>query len=142
MLKKIIIGCDHGGYKIKNVVVNYLTQSCFELEDVGTYSDERCDYPGYAHRVALKVKSEKNCMGILICTTGQGMVITANRYPGVRAALCWNKEITNLARAHNDANILCLPANYVTENDVEEILNSFMESRFEGKRHLKRVELI
>jgi ribose 5-phosphate isomerase B len=142
MLKKIVIGSDHGGFYLKDKIVSYLKQKSFDVDDVGTHSGESCDYPVFAHQVASKVGSEENCLGILICTTGQGMVITANKYKGVRAALCWDKELANLARAHNNSNILCLPANHISVERAIEIIDVFYSSQFEGDRHLRRVDMI
>ena len=141
-MKKIVIGCDHGGFNLKSKVIGYLKSKPFLVEDVGAFSTDSCNYPDFAHIVAADVSKGKNEMGILICTSGQGMVITANKHKGVRAALCWNDEISRLAKAHNNANVLCLPANFVEFEDAVRIIEAFFETNFEGSRHLKRVELI
>lgn len=141
-MKKIVIGCDHGGFSLKQEVTEFLIYENFEIEDVGTYSEESCHYPHYAHQVAQKVAQNRDTIGILICTTGQGMVISANKNKGIRASLCWNKEIARLAREHNNANILCLPANYTSTEDVLTIINEFLSTEFLGERHLVRVDLI
>lgn len=142
MLKKVIIGSDHGGFKMKNKVIEYLKQKNVQLEDVGTFSDSSCHYPDYAHQVAKKVSEDDNNVGILICTTGQGMVITANKHYGIRAALCWDKEIARLARAHNNANVICLPANFISAETVKNVIDAFLSSKFESGRHLQRIEMM
>lgn len=141
-MKNIVIGSDHGGFSLKQEIIEFLNIGNFEIDDIGTYSKESCHYPHYAHPVAQKVAKNNDTVGILICTTGQGMVITANKYKGIRAALCWNKEIAGLAREHNNANVLCLPANYTGIEEVQTIINEFLSTEFLGERHSVRVGLI
>lgn len=142
MSKKIVIGSDHGGFKLKNELVNYLKSKSYFVQDVGTYSTDSCHYPDYAHQVAKKVSEDDNYVGILICTTGQGMVITANKHYGIRAALCWDKEIARLARGHNNANVICLPANFISAETVKNVIDAFLSSKFESGRHLQRIEMM
>jgi len=141
-MNKILIASDHGGYNLKNVIKNYLMKNSYEIEDLGTNSIESCHYPFYAHALAQKVNENEAVRGILICTTGQGMAITANKYPNVRAAICWSKEIAALSRAHNNANILCIPGAFVLPGKALEITDAFFSEPFEGGRHETRVRMI
>lgn len=142
MSEDIIIGSDHGGFDLKSVIKKYLNEKQYLINDIGTHSKESCHYPDYAHIVADAVNGNATTKGILICTTGQGMAITANKYPNVRAALCWNKEIAILSRAHNDANILCLPGEFVTIETTVEIIDAFFNTLFNGGRHSERINKI
>ncbi|NOQ25998.1 MAG: ribose 5-phosphate isomerase B [Bacteroidales bacterium] len=141
---KISIGiaCDHAGFDYKEKLKEYLELEGYEVKDYGTYSNESTDYPDYAHPVALAVENNKHKFGITICGTGNGINMTANKYQKIRAALCWNVEIAELARLHNDANICSLPARFVDYNLVKEIVNTFLNTNFEGGRHLRRIEKI
>jgi ribose 5-phosphate isomerase B len=138
----IVIGSDHAGFEYKEAIKQYLTKNKVEIIDVGTYSTESCDYPDYAHAAAREIEEGKMEFGILICGSANGVAITANKHQQIRAALCWQNEIASLARQHNDANILCLPARFVTIDEAEEMVHTFLTTDFEGGRHQKRVEKI
>ena len=139
---KIAIGSDHAGFELKEKLKQYLQKKGFELKDFGTYSAERADYPDFAHPVADAVETKKSEMGVLICGSGNGVNMTANRHSGVRSALCWNAEIAQLARLHNDANIIALPARFISEQEAEKCLDVFFSTSFEGGRHTDRVKKI
>ena len=119
-----------------------MSDKSHEVVDCGSYSVERADYPDYAHKVAEGVLSDKNSLGILICGSGNGVNITANKHAGIRAALCWNSEIAALARQHNNANVMSLPARYMDFGEAIKCVNAFLQSQFEGGRHLDRVNKI
>lgn len=138
----IVIGSDHGGYKLKEEVKKYFEEAGIEYEDVGAYSEESVNYPEFAEKVAKKVQDKKAEMGILICRSGIGMSIVANKFKGVRAAPCYNETIAKFARMHNNANILGLGADYVSVNDAICIVRMFIATKFEGGRHEERVKLI
>ncbi len=137
---KIAIGSDHAGYELKEYLKK--TLEGIEFVDVGTKSEESCDYPDYAHPVAEKVERKSVEFGILICGSGNGISMAANKHKGVRAALSWKKEIAELARQHNDANIVSLPARYISQEEALEIVKIFLSTPFEGGRHQRRVEKI
>jgi len=141
-LKKIAIGCDHAGYELKEYLKNYLIENKIEIEDFGAFSEDSTDYAEYAHMVANSVAEKKSCVGVLICGSGNGISMAANKHSGIRAALCWNIEIAKLARQHNDANILSLPARFISEESAIEIVKVFLEEKFEGGRHQRRVSKI
>ncbi|MDR1891198.1 MAG: ribose 5-phosphate isomerase B [Puniceicoccales bacterium] len=139
---KISVGCDHGGYKLAMLLIKYLSKSDIDIFYYGTFSDETSvDYPDYAKCVAGDIASFKSDFGLLICKSGIGMSIAANKVPSVRAANCWNVETAKLAREHNDANILCLGANFINVKTAKEILDTFLNTKF-ATRHLKRIEKI
>lgn len=140
--KKIYVGSDHAGYPSKALLVTRLKELGFEVDDLGPDSDSRVDYPDFADKVCLKLKEEPSAMGLLICGSGQGMAMRANKYSFIRAALCWNEESAKLSRQHNDANILCLGARLVDEALQLKILECFFKEDFEGGRHQARVEKI
>jgi ribose 5-phosphate isomerase B len=142
MAEVIPIGSDHAGFQLKERLIAELRALGYEPLDLGTHSIESTDYPDYAHRVASKVEHHDASRGVLLCGTGLGMSYAANRHPGVRAAVAWSTEIAQLAREHNDANILILPARFVSEDDGVEILKTWLGTRFEGGRHSRRVEKI
>jgi ribose 5-phosphate isomerase B len=142
MMPKIAIGADHAGFELKEKMAEWLKRSGFESKDFGTYSSESTDYPDFAHPVALAVEKKECDLGILICGSGNGVAITANKHQGVRAAICWNEELASLARQHNDANILCLPARYISGDLAMKIADKFLSSSFEGGRHERRVKKI
>jgi len=143
MGKKLAIGSDHAGYELKETLKKYMEDKGFEMEDHGTYSDESTDYPEYAHAVANSVAEDNDVnQGILICGSGNGISMSANKHVGVRAALCWDPEVAVLAKQHNDANILSLPARFITTETAKEIVDAFMEEEFEGGRHQRRVDKI
>ena len=140
--KKIAIGCDHAGYDLKETLKSYLSDKGYEIEDHGTDSHESTDYPEYAHAVAKSVSEDGVPNGILICGTGNGISMSANKHEGVRAALCWDKEVAILARQHNDANIVSIPARFVTTEEAKNIVDAFFGEDFEGGRHQRRVDKI
>jgi ribose 5-phosphate isomerase B len=139
---KIAIGSDHAGFEDKERVKKQLEELGYEYEDVGTNSNESVDYPIYAAKVAEKVASGEAEQGLLICGSGNGMQIAANKIHGVRAALAWNEETAALARQHNDANVLSVPARMISPEEVERVVKSYLEAKFEGGRHARRVEEI
>ena len=138
----IAIGTDHAGYDDKEILKTYLTELGWTVDDKGTHSKESADYPDFSHPVASAVQKGEATFGILICGSGIGVSIAANRHKGVRAALCYNKEIAKLCREHNDANVLCLPARFVSMDDMKVFIDLFIETNFEGGRHTRRVEKI
>lgn len=140
-MKTIHIGSDHAGFELKSKLSDYLNLLGYHLQDHGTFSNESVDYPDYAHAVATEVENG-NGLGILICGSANGVAITANKHAGVRAALCWKNEIAELARAHNDANVLCLPARFITLDEAQLMCKTFFETAFEGGRHQNRVKKI
>lgn len=137
---KIPIGSDHAGYALKESLIKMLEKRGHEVVDMGTYSTESVDYPDYAVKVAETVENGQYTMGILICGSGQGVCMTANRFPHVRASLVWAPEVAITSRTHNDANVLCLPGRFIDEKTAEEILDIFINTSFEGGRHVRRVE--
>jgi len=139
---KIVIGADHAGFAYKKMLIAFLESQGFQVEDKGTDGDASVDYPDFAHPVAKAVAQGDAPKGVLICGSGNGVAITANKYAAVRAALCWNEELAALARQHNDANILCIPARFVSEEVAQAMLATFLKTDFEGGRHAKRVEKI
>ena len=136
------IGSDHAGFEMKEEIKKYLHQKGITLTDQGTNSIESTDYPDYAHKVALDVGNKIADIGILLCGSANGVCITANKHAGVRAALCWTNEIALLARQHNDANILCIPARFVDLTTAFQMVDTFLKTEFEGGRHQKRVDKI
>ena len=140
---RISIGCDHAAFELKEKVKQYLsTKRGIELNDWGCYSEERCDYPDFGHAVAEDVNNKKCDFGILMCGSGNGINMTANKHKGIRSALCWNTEIAALARQHNDANIVALPARFISEQEALEIVATFLGTAFEGGRHQRRIDKI
>ena len=139
---KIAIGADHAGVNYKSFLIEALTAQGFELINKGTDSEASCDYPDYAHPVADSVESGETTFGILICGSANGVAITANKHQGIRAALCWKEEIAALARQHNNANVVCMPARYLTTDEALTIALTFLKTEFEGGRHENRVNKI
>lgn len=139
---KIVIGSDHAGFEYKEAIKNYLEKNNIHIVDVGTYSTDSCDYPDYAHAAANEIETGNAAFGILICGSANGVAITANKHQKIRAALCWQNEIASLARQHNDANVICIPARFVTIDEAVEMVHTFLTTDFEGGRHQKRVEKI
>jgi ribose 5-phosphate isomerase B len=142
MAEVIPIGSDHAGYQLKERLVEELKALGYEPLDLGTHSSESTDYPDYAHKVASEVEQRQAERGVLLCGTGLGMSYAANRHRGVRAAVAWSPEIAKLAREHNDANVLILPSRFVSEDQGVEILKTWLDTRFAGGRHSRRVEKI
>ena len=138
----LTIGCDHAGYEMKEKIKQHLSEKGITLTDCGTYSIESTDYPDYAHKVAEAVASNNAAFGILLCGSANGVCITANKHKGIRAALCWNVEVATLARQHNNANIICIPARFVDDKTAFEMVDTFLKTEFEGGRHEKRVSKI
>ncbi len=138
----IPIGADHAGFQLKETIIKHLSTKGKHLEDFGCDSDASIDYPDYAHPVATKVEAHEGMLGILICGSGNGINMTANKHQGIRSALCWKKEIAVLARQHNNANILVLPARFIPESEALEIVEAFFSTDFEGGRHQKRINKI
>lgn len=138
----IILGADHAGYEFKERVKEYLSELGEKFEDEGTYSVESCDYPIIAEKVARKVENTENAKGILICGSGIGVSIAANKVKGIRAALCMNSELSAMARKHNNANILCLAARFMSFEEIKKSISTFLNTEFEGGRHQRRIEQI
>ncbi len=143
-IKKVFIGNDHAGKDLKEFIVNYLKDNYnyIDVINLGTDSYESCDYPDYAKLVSLKVLENEDSIGILICGTGIGMSIAANKIPGIRAALCYNSTAAKFARLHNNANILCLGQRIIGTELVKDIIDTFIKTEFEKGRHLKRINKI
>jgi ribose 5-phosphate isomerase B len=142
MAERIPIASDHAGFELKERLRTSLAEMGFDVQDIGTHSTASTDYADYAHPLAQEVSSGEVDRGVLLCGTGLGMSYTANRYPGVRAAVAWTPEVAALARKHNDANVLVLPARFVSDEDAVAILKAWLETDFEGGRHTRRVEKI
>ena len=138
----IPIAADHAGYELKQVLIKYLMDKGYHIEDLGTHSKESMDYPDVIHPLAEEISNKEYELGIIICGTGNGVSMTANHHDGVRCALCWKKEIAEMARLHNDANILALPARHLTNDEAIEIVETFLNTKFEGGRHQNRVDKI
>ncbi len=141
-IKKIAIGGDHAGFQLKGKLKEVLTKSGVDIIDFGPDSEESCDYADYAHPLAEAVSSKQVELGILICGSGNGIAMTANKHQQIRAAICWEGELAKLARQHNDANILVLPARFIEESVAVDCVNTFISEEFEGGRHLRRIEKI
>ena len=141
-MKKIFISSDHAGYKLKEAIKLYLTKKKLSFQDMGPYNDNRVDYPDYAHKVARRVKLNKNNVGILVCGSGMGMNIAANRHKNIRAAQCFNLKSTKLSRLHNDANIITLGSRLLSKKNVLSCVGVFLNTKFEGGRHSKRIKKI
>lgn len=139
---QLYIGSDHAGFEMKEALQKYLKANGYSVEDKGTFNPDSVDYPDFAHAVALDVEKNQGSLGILLCGSANGVCITANKHKGIRAALCWTEEIAKLARQHNNANIICIPARFVSQQDAEAMLKVFLKTEFEGGRHQRRVEKI
>lgn len=140
--KPIALGADHAGVQYKNEVKDWLQANGYAIKDFGTANGDSVDYPDFAHPTANSVESGEASFGILFCGSANGVAITANKHAGIRAALCWQNDIAELARQHNDANIICIPARYVTLELAKEMIEKFMNTTFEGGRHQNRVNKI
>ena len=141
-MKKVAIGSDHAGFELKKQIIEYLGKSGFEVKDCGTYSEESVDYPDFGHAVADVVESGEIEFGIIMCGSANGISMSANKHQGIRSAICWNEEIATLARLHNDANILALPARFISPDEAIKCVDTFFNTEFEGGRHQGRVEKI
>lgn len=139
---KIALASDHAGYSLKQTIIEHLQQAGATVYDFGCYSQESCDYPDFAHAMAEAVVAETYSFGIAICSTGNGITMTANHHTGIRAALCWDVPLASLARQHNNANVLGLPANFISPTLALEIVDTFLSTDFEGGRHLRRINKI
>ena len=139
---KIAIGCDHAGFDFKEAIKAMLMAQGYDLFDAGTHSLDSMDYPDTAHPVAIKVESGDAQLGILICGSANGVAMVANKHQGIRAAICWENELSLLARTHNDANIVCLPARFISLDLAQQIVQTFINTEFEGGRHANRVNKI
>ncbi len=141
-MKKIGIASDHAGFEMKEIIKLWLAEEGYEINDFGTNSSDSADYADYAHPLANAVENKDVDLGISLCGSGNGINMTVNKHQGIRAALCWNSEISMLARSHNDANICSIPARFVTEQEAREIIKIFLNTEFEGGRHLNRINKI
>lgn len=141
-MDKIAIGADHAGFEYKEHLKNWLTSKGYTIKDFGTYSSDSADYPDFAHPVAAAVEKKEFETGLLVCGSANGVAITANKHQGIRAAICWNEELAELSRLHNNANIICIPARYVSIELAEKMVDKFLHTAFEGGRHAKRVDKI
>jgi ribose 5-phosphate isomerase B len=140
---KIAICSDHAGFELKKKLIDYLkSKNVKEIKDFGAYTAESSDYPDYAHPMATAVENGEYDFGISLCGTGNGINMTVNKHKGIRAALCWMPEIASLARRHNNANVLSLPARFIDEEEAKQIVNVFFETDFEGGRHQRRIDKI
>ncbi len=137
---KLSIAADHAGFSLKQQLIDYLSRRGYTLTDFGTHSEESMDYPDVAHPLASSVENGEAELGILICGSANGVAMTANKHQGIRAAICWQVNIAALARQHNNANVLCLPARFISTEEAIQITDTFLNTAFEGGRHQKRVE--
>jgi len=138
----IAIASDHAGVQYKKALVEFIGTLGHKVEDLGPYTEESVDYPSYAHKLAEKVTNKEAELGIILCGTGNGVAMTANKHQGIRAGLAWNKEVAALIRQHNDANILVMPARFTSIEEAKEITKTYLETPFEGGRHQRRVDMI
>ena len=141
-MKKIVIASDHAGYSLKEYVKNFLRRKRIHVKDVGANSNEKVDYPDYAHKLSKVINKNRNSIGVLICGSGQGMIMAANKHKNIRAALCYNVKSTKLSRLHNDANVITLGSRLISKKNALKYLNIFLKTRFEGGRHKKRIRKI
>lgn len=139
---KIALSCDHAGFKTKEIIIKYLISQGYQIKDYGCFSEESVDYTDFAHPMAKSVDNKTYDLGIALCGSGNGINMTSNKYQGVRSALCWTTEISELARQHNDANVCSIPARFVSEDLALEIVKVFLATPFEGGRHQKRIDKI
>lgn len=139
---KLVIGGDHAGFQLKKKFIDLLKEKGHEVKDFGPFSEDSCDYPDFAHPVASSVQNKEAELGILICGSGNGVNMVANKYQDVRSALCWETELALMAKEHNNANVLAVPARYISEEMAVSILNTFLDTPFEGGRHERRVNKI
>lgn len=140
--KPIAVGADHAGFEYKTALVKHLNKLGYQVADYGTYSENSADYPDFAHPVADSVENDETACGILICGSANGVAMTANKHKGIRAALCWQKDVAELSRRHNNANIICLPARFISLPNAFDIIDTFLNTSFEGGRHEGRVNKI
>ncbi len=141
-MKTIAMASDHAGFELKEKVKKYVEDKGYKVIDFGTHSEESCDYPDFAHPAALAVEDGKAAFGIAMCGSGNGIQMTLNKHQGIRAALCWLPELASLARRHNDANFLVMPARFITFDEAKPIIDAYLEAEFEGGRHQRRIDKI
>ena len=141
-IKRVLLASDHAGFKLKVKIRNFLIKKGNMVLDLGTKNTDSVDYPDYAHLLSKKMKNNKNQFGILICGSGIGMVMTANKHKNIRAALCYNKKSTKLSRQHNNANVMTIGSRLITKNTALMCVNTFLKTKFDGGRHLKRIKKI
>lgn len=139
MIQRIAIASDHAGFELKEHLKKWLEQNTYAVKDFGTHTNESADYPDFAHALALAVEKKEVELGVLVCGSGNGVAITANKHQGIRAAICWKEDLAATAREHNDANVLCLPSRHISAELAEKITDRFLHSSFEGGRHARRV---
>ena len=142
MALKIAIGGDHAGFQLKEIIKTKLEYEDYFIEDFGPFSDQSVDYPDFVHPVASSVENGEYNFGILICGSGNGVAMTANKHKGIRAAVCWNEMLAKLARAHNNANILCLAGRFLDDELAMDIVDTFLKTGFDGGRHINRIKKI
>jgi ribose 5-phosphate isomerase B len=138
----IALASDHAGFERKQTIIRYFNEKGISYTDLGCYNNESCDYPDFGHKIANAISDGKYLTGITFCGTGQGISITANKHPKIRSAVCWNEEISRLARQHNDANICAIPGRFVTDQEAIRIVNVFLNTGFNGGRHQRRIDKI
>jgi len=133
------LASDHAGFELKKIIKSFIEEKGYTYKDFGAYTTESCDYPDYAHPLAEAVESGDVELGIALCGSGNGIGMTLNKHQGIRAAICWNKELAKVTRTHNDANILVLPTRFISNKEATEMVDTFLNSPFEGGRHLRRI---
>lgn len=141
-MEKVAFASDHAGFELKEFIEEYMRSKGFEIVDFGTFSEESCDYPDFAHPAAEAVESGDCSFGIAMCGSGNGISMTLNKHQGIRAALCWLPELASLAKQHNNANILVMPARFISKDEALKIVDAYLEAAFEGGRHQRRIEKI
>lgn len=141
-MKKVAFACDHAGFPLKQVIIDFITSKGYECVDYGTYSEQSCDYPDFAHKAACAVESGQCDFGIAMCGSGNGIQMTLNKHQAIRAALCWLPELASLAKQHNNANFLVMPARFISPEEGIAITNAYIEAQFEGGRHQRRIDKI
>lgn len=139
IMRKIAFACDHAAFEVRNSIIALLKDRGYEVLDFGTDGSESVDYPDHVHPFAKSIVDNDAACGILVCGSGNGVAMTANKYQDIRAALCWNKTVAELSRQHNDANVIALPARFVSEKELLEMIEVFLDTEFEGGRHQRRV---
>jgi ribose 5-phosphate isomerase B len=139
---RIAVGCDHAGFEYKEAIKSLLERNDYLVKDFGTFSKESVDYPDYVHPLAISIEKKENDLGVLICGSANGVAITANKHQHIRAAIAWKTELAELARKHNNANVVCLPARFISLEEAEKCVLAFLSSSFEGGRHAIRVDKI
>lgn len=141
-MKTIGLCCDHAGFPLKEFVKKVLSERGWPFKDFGTYSADSCDYPDFAHPLAVAIENDEVYPGIAICGSGNGISMTLNKHKGIRAAICWKEELASLARAHNDANVLVMPGRFISEEEALKVVDAFFSTPFEGGRHQRRIDKI